>query len=324
MLKPRPDVPEVPWSAIADDVTNAEFGYLLGTLLRDLVPDSWSWLLRRVLTSEQSALWFLGSPPSGSAAAEELTEAAALTWPDLLNRKTVSDYGAAIDRFLGDLAFLGHLTGGQASRGTELLLLRLRNTQDGGLRNVFYDCGLVMLVTGYHKGYNQSGATKVIYCFLPRPVSELFIYYLWLVLPFWEDITAAGSLAAEPSQLSPAPFSPYIWPLDLATLGRPIAPVASSKRSAWEGLPFRALWNTVRLSRALSDAFYRGSGQRIGISQWRHLNKAITRKYLRHLGLDGEDGGSAGIGDLDSASSESSSSDAEREGGAGSNVLWNV
>jgi superfamily II DNA helicase RecQ len=41
-----------------------------------------------------------------------------------------------------------------------------------------------MLVAGYHKGFSKTERLKVIHRFLPREVSALVIYYLWLVLPF--------------------------------------------------------------------------------------------------------------------------------------------
>ncbi|KAF4974240.1 hypothetical protein FDECE_18691, partial [Fusarium decemcellulare] len=47
-----------------------------------------------------------------------------------------------------------------------------------------------MLVAGYHKGFSKSERLKVIHRFLPREISILVIYYLWLVLPYWEDLQA--------------------------------------------------------------------------------------------------------------------------------------
>jgi hypothetical protein len=43
---------------------------------------------------------------------------------------------------------------------------------------------MVVFVTRYHKGYNVSGDVKIIHQYLPREVSELVVWYLWLVLPF--------------------------------------------------------------------------------------------------------------------------------------------
>ena len=137
-------------------------------------------------------------------------------------------------------------------------------------------------------------------------------------MPFWEDITAfaAGSLIE-----SPAFFSPYIWPPDDATLGdRSLATRA-------EALPFRKRWNTLWLSKALGAAFTLGSGQQIGVSQWRHLNKAITRKYLRNISLS--EGATTtskltSSGDFEDSGSSSEESDSEDEKEGGNAVVWNA
>jgi hypothetical protein len=45
-------------------------------------------------------------------------------------------------------------------------------------------------MAGYYKGFLKTERLKVIHRFLPREVSVLVVYYLWLVLPFWEDVQA--------------------------------------------------------------------------------------------------------------------------------------
>ncbi len=80
------------------------------------------------------------------------------------------------------------MTSGQPARGTEFLSLRHRNTAAGGSRNVVIEAGLVALISQYHKGYNITNSLKVIYRYLPPQVGTLLVYYLWLVLPFWEDL----------------------------------------------------------------------------------------------------------------------------------------
>ncbi|KAJ4137998.1 hypothetical protein NW754_001358 [Fusarium falciforme] len=47
-----------------------------------------------------------------------------------------------------------------------------------------------MLMAGYHKGFSKTKRLKVIHRFLPREISILVIYYLWLALPYWEDMQA--------------------------------------------------------------------------------------------------------------------------------------
>ncbi|KAJ4375413.1 hypothetical protein N0V85_009039 [Neurospora sp. IMI 360204] len=167
-LRYKSTLPSIPWGSLGDDLNNSELGYSLASLFFDHDPSSKSWLFRRITSSTQYTRWFPGSSSTSS------TPAGALD-PSWLDIRVLREYSASIGRFLEYLAFLVHVTGGQAGRGTELLSLRFKNTQEGGLRNVFLDRGLIMLATGYHKGYNHSGYTKVVYRFLPKAVGELLI-----------------------------------------------------------------------------------------------------------------------------------------------------
>jgi hypothetical protein len=101
--------------------------------------------------------------------------------------KALQKYRRQVDRFLEHLLLLVHLTSGQPARGTEIISLRHVNTTH--YRNVFIEDGLVAIVTSYYKGYTCTGSTKIIYRYLPNEVSELLVYYLWLVLPFVKQIT---------------------------------------------------------------------------------------------------------------------------------------
>jgi hypothetical protein len=86
------------------------------------------------------------------------------------------------------LAVLAHTSGGFPLRSWELLVIWHRNTSNGGILNVLCDQGLIMIIMGAHKGFIPTGRLKIIHRFLPREVGTLLTYYLWLVLPFWEDI----------------------------------------------------------------------------------------------------------------------------------------
>ncbi|KDN67517.1 hypothetical protein CSUB01_12356 [Colletotrichum sublineola] len=99
-------------------------------------------------------------------------------------------YGQDEEKFLVILLFLVHLSYGQPARAPELLTVRHQNTADGGVRNIMMDRGLVMIVTGIHKGYSRSEREKFIHRFLPREIGSLLVYNLWVVLPFWESAQA--------------------------------------------------------------------------------------------------------------------------------------
>jgi hypothetical protein len=105
--------------------------------------------------------------------------------------KALQKYRRQVDRFLEHLLLLVHLTSGQPTRGTEIISLRHVNTTHHW--NVFIEDGLVAIVTSYYKGYTYTGLTKIIYRYLPNEVSELLVYYLWLVLPFVKQITLLSS-----------------------------------------------------------------------------------------------------------------------------------
>lgn len=79
-----------------------------------------------------------------------------------------------------------HITSGKSARGTELLTLRHMNTWNGHRRSILNENGMVGTVTSYYRGYNVTGTLKIIQRYLPKEVSELLIYYLRLVISFWQ------------------------------------------------------------------------------------------------------------------------------------------
>ncbi|EED14528.1 conserved hypothetical protein [Talaromyces stipitatus ATCC 10500] len=147
----------------------------------EALPNGQRWLLNRVLKTEWLQEEFLDIQQPGYQ----------VQWK--------------IPTFLELLLLLCHITGGQPARGTEILSLRHRNTVHRRHRSIFIEQGLVSTVTSYHKGYHVTGSTKIIHRYLPQPVSEMMIYYLWLILPFCEklEILAFGKTEAP---------SPFLWP----------------------------------------------------------------------------------------------------------------
>jgi hypothetical protein len=97
-------------------------------------------------------------------------------------------YQQHIKRFKELLLILMHICGGGLARAPEILGIRWKNTKQGGIRNIFIKDGLVAFVTGYHKGYQSNNNIKIIHRYLPREIRELLVYYLWLVLPFYEKL----------------------------------------------------------------------------------------------------------------------------------------
>jgi hypothetical protein len=77
-------------------------------------------------------------------------------------------------------------------------------------RNIFIKEGLVDIVTSYHKGYTCTGSTKIIHRYLPPEVCELFVFYLWPILPF---VRKAGLLQRKKKCPADAlkSHSPFLW-----------------------------------------------------------------------------------------------------------------
>jgi len=176
-------------------------------------------------------------------------------------------YVAQVNRFLESLLLLLHLTAGQPARGTEITGLQHVNTVYH--RNVFVEDGLVAIVTSYHKGYTCDGTTKIIHRYLPREISELVIYYLWLVLPFVQKLTLLteqGSLCASSSkdrqaQAKPSAISSLLWP---------------------EG---RGAWPSSRLTKIMKRETSKICRKPLTLSTYRHIAIAISRRHLTQGGF---------------------------------------
>ena len=104
------------------------------------------------------------------------------------DKSEMETYMAQMARFRENLLVLMHITGGQPARGPEILSIRHSNTVKGEYRNIFIEDQLIVFVIRYHKGYNISGSVKIIYRYLPREMGALWVWYMWLVLPWqgWE------------------------------------------------------------------------------------------------------------------------------------------
>jgi hypothetical protein len=107
-----------------------------------------------------------------------------------MNRKAVKRYIGRIVEFWKKLAVLIHIAGGQLARRPEILSIRHSNTIKGGHRNIFIKDSIVVFVTQYYKRYNVSSDVKIIHQYLPREVGKLVVWYLWLVLPFQQQLEA--------------------------------------------------------------------------------------------------------------------------------------
>jgi hypothetical protein len=221
----------------------------------------------------------------------------------------VARYLSTVNAFLERLLLLVHIAGGQPARGTELLCIQYCNARDGsgGRRNIFIENGLVSFVTYYHKGYTITGTTKIIHRYLPSEVRELLVYYIWLVMPFLDQLSKLAKLPGFKRSTTP-----YLWGefanlpgtsslsiKDLIHLG-PVAgkktarkeqkklsrviqkSADSDKMTAKTGLRVNgASWPTARLSAVLGKTFGRVLGTEASVQMWRHAAIAISRRHLQ-------------------------------------------
>jgi hypothetical protein len=141
---------------------------------------------------------------------------------------------------------------GQPARGTEII--GLQHTNSKFHRNVFIEDGLVALVTSYHKGYTCTGSTKIIHRYLPKELSELVVYYLWIIHPFLRelDLLIPGSKPLGSS---------FLWP---------------------DG---EGSWNSQRLSTILKRETINAFKAPMTIPIYRHVAIAISRRHLNGGGF---------------------------------------
>ncbi|GKU10137.1 unnamed protein product, partial [Fusarium langsethiae] len=302
-------LPEIPWDELIDNAADASIGHSFVDNLFQLLPESNGWTFCK--------MWI--NPTLRKAWVEGDSEA-----EFKLIEKKAWYYGNHLEEFLECLLFM-HLCGGQAARSLELLTLRHRNTANGGIRNILYDRGLIMLVAGYHKGFSKTERVKVIHRFLPREVSALVIYYLWLVLPFWEDIQAN---VWDKTELSANLWAPEETLDDLNDddgkngYGTGSDGDESDEEEDISRRPQRRRtrakvrspgpgphWTSARMTRILRRMSVKSCKKGFTISSWRHLSIAITRRYFRN----GTTAHTALIGEADEGYGSDSDSEVEQD-----------
>lgn len=155
--------------------------------------------------------------------------------------------------FLELLLPLVHITSGQPARGTELIILQHCNSVDNQ-RNIFIWDGMVRIDTRYYKNMAQTNQNKLIHRFLPLPVGELLVYYLWLVLPFYQ-LTQTGKQYR----------SSFLWTDEF---------VANNI--------IDRTWQSDKLTTTLDRFFGQTLGVHMNCSSYRHIAIAIARRWLQN------------------------------------------
>jgi hypothetical protein len=139
--------------------------------------------------------------------------------------------------------------------------LQYCNAADNLRRNIFLENGLVSFVTFYHKGYSIEGCAKIIHRFLPAHISRLVVYYLWLVLPFSNQLRL---LALDQPVI--ATLSTFLW-----------AQPYKTHNNTGQYSP----WPSSRLSHILKQEFQTHLHTQANIQIWWHAAIAISHWHLR-------------------------------------------
>jgi len=146
--------PNIDWESMVDNPTESRVGwsFLDDERTKFAVDGQW-WLYERIFKEQKLREQFIEESASREGASRS----------PKFKKDAAEAYQRHIDRFRELLLILMHICAGQPGRAPEILGIRWKNTEQGGIRNIFIEDGLVALVTGYHKGYRSSNNIKIIY-----------------------------------------------------------------------------------------------------------------------------------------------------------------
>ena len=227
-------LPNIPWQKIMDDQTNNQPNY---SFLTEGGNEQWLCIQQHI-----------------NSLTKRLSKEAVCDQHQI-NNEFITRYEKEIKEYLKLLLALMHVTGGQPARGTEITNLTYVNTSHMP-RNISIYRGLVCFSTTYHKGMIHTGKLKRIFRFLPQPVGEALVYYLWLVLPFWQQMKGAVTAATT--------TSPHLWSKKVV--------FSSSDRNNVE------VWSTESLSLGLASLL---GDNKMNVRIYRHVIVAIARRFLK-------------------------------------------
>ena len=165
-------VPRIDWSALRDNMAERKVGWsFLDDIRNSFSVDGPWWLFKRMFKEPGLKQRFVrGEEP--------------VQW----RQAAMEQFEQHLVHVQEGILVCCHMSGGPPSRGPEILSIRHRNTFNGGLRNIGIENGMMFFAPRTHKNYMQRGKEKVVHHFLPREIGELLMYWLWIVLPFWDKV----------------------------------------------------------------------------------------------------------------------------------------
>lgn len=223
-----------------------------------------------------------------------------------LKQSAIHQYTDTLLQFRERIFLLMHMLS-MPARATEIAGVRMWNTANGGLRNIFCNQGMVFFVTAYHKNIRISGRNKVIYRYLPRAVGSLLVWYMWLVLPFWRKVQ--GIIW----QRSGGP-SVFLWADEV------IKRAANTDGSAQAAPEPESVWSPDHMRRILQRQSERCMGTTLTIISWRHIAIAIANRYLNEAFRIEEDTGSVEDEEEDDVNGTTSDHILDIQAGHGSHI----
>jgi superfamily II DNA helicase RecQ len=232
-VKAMKDLPVIPWDSTYDDINNSSYNYSFISEPKNSYIET-----SKIFNSQRNThLWI---DDNGS-----------------FDMNHVTHFKKTVKAFLEVLLCLIHVCGGQPARGTEIIILQHTNSSSSSIcsRSIYIDRGLVCIFTRYHKNVLKMNHTKDIFRFLPPRIGNLLVYYLWLVLPFYQNVVGS----CEQKQFK----STYLWTDNIVDTN-------DSTRT----------WDSNKLTSQLNKFFMTKVGTDMNISKYRHISIAIVRKYL--------------------------------------------
>ena len=155
--------------------------------------------------------------------------------------------------------------------------------------------GLIAFVTSYHKGYSASGKVKTVHRYVPKEVSEIVVYYLWLVQPFVEilQILERGQSEFGSFLWEPEPEERWAANEDEEKDGEDdpdeVEEVEVNPDEDGEGGDQEedrnaarnpdGYWGTDRVRKVMQRETGNRMGAKMGTSVWRHVYPAIQREF---------------------------------------------
>lgn len=277
LLKDNPTKNDIDWCFLNDSRNNQLF-------------DASKWLYSRILKNSELIPLFIRNYN---------VENRTFDW----NLSKIEDFLMTIRQFKEILLLLVHFTSGGPARGPEILSIRYKNTEYGGIRNIFIENGIICLVTSYNKGYNTSAVLKIIHRYIPKEISILLVYYLWLIIPFEFNIRILLD-----NEFSASDSSPFLWP-EKARPRDDTSPIR--KRTRRQTLEPSELdvdienendseietettdktlsffirynsWTGAQISQLVRREFMSNLGLNITLISWRHIIIAIFRKFVKN------------------------------------------